>query len=653
MRFDGKFATLCYSILVLVFLFPINAGGQVLTAVKIRPSADTFTVSKPIFECVMKAEMAYGLDSAFGVVEGKLRFWVNHVPLQVGGHTRDTIIWNGVVRPGYIMLERDSVIDAHGNLIEKRFVIGWDPQNPAHALPEGRCSYLLRGYYLVFVRGETERREILFFLTNNFRVSNTPTQANLVSVATQIIPELSGFTGVRPSFEFVVKPDSDNVILPQSIPNDSLRFEIINPDSSLVVFNRGSLLDGFEIDTTFFETATYDTIQIFPLIRDTIITYYAKVVISWDPANPADPLAEGEYSCKIYGKYSNDRFWGASVQDSVGFTVFSTAPQIAVLNEGYTNTKGEFDFSVRSFGTSFGNFLDTTNFYIDLYLVDLPNSPSEERRHIETISPDKLRFKTMAVETVGVGPNLNLLDGIGLDIFIYDGTTPEREAYIDSADWSTAYSYFLSCQDLLFNKSGSIFKRLIVDALPPQITMLDSTDKAWRFYLHDVGSGVENNSVVAKENGEKITSDKVVQYDSTTHILTYYPLKLGALFSLAVKDRVKNMNTYSTYVQSGRLAIYDVHAFPNPFNPVKGERAQIAMQADRQNVEKSAEVYDLEGKHVATLSLSQEGELFWDGRTDGGELVANGVYLCYVSVKDSSDLKIQKFLLKIAVVKKD
>jgi hypothetical protein len=248
-----------------------------------------------------------------------------------------------------------------------------------------------------------------------------------------------------------------------------------------------------------------------------------------------------------------------------------------------------------------------------------------------------------------------LLDGTALDVFMYDGTTPDRVAYVDSADTAGAYPYSITCQDLLHNKCGLVFKRFTVDGLGPQITMLDSTAQAWKFQIHDAGSGVDNSSVIAKENGEKVTSNAVVQYDSSTNILTYYPLKLGALFNLTVKDKVGNRSSYSRNVESGRLIVYDVHSFPNPFNPLKGEQAEIVINSNRQDnqdTEVSAKVYDLAGKLVATLKQNADSELLWNGRTDGGELVANGAYLCYVSIKDLNDLTVQNYVLKIAVVKK-
>jgi hypothetical protein len=241
---------------------------------------------------------------------------------------------------------------------------------------------------------------------------------------------------------------------------------------------------------------------------------------------------------------------------------------------------------------------------------------------------------------------------MALDIFMYNGKAPDRAAYRDSADIVTAYPDSISCQDILYNKCRLVFKRLSVDGLAPQITMLDSTDKAWKFHIQDGGSGVNNNSVVAKQNGEKITSDAIVKYDPNTHILTYYPLTLGALFTLEAEDNVGNKSSYSTYVESGRLIISDVHSYPNPFNPVKGEQAKIFIDSNNQNMEVSADICDLAGKHVATLKQNA-GELSWNGMTDGGELVANGVYLCYVSIRDLNDLTVQNYLLKIAVVKKD
>ena len=73
------------------------------------------------------------------------------------------------------------------------------------------------------------------------------------------------------------------------------------------------------------------------------------------------------------------------------------------------------------------------------------------------------------------------------------------------------------------------------------------------------------------------------------------------------------------------------------------------------DVEVSIDIYDLAGHYVASIepNMADGGRGYWDGRTKDGTLVANGVYLCYIQIRDTAEGKTLTEVIKIAVAKND
>jgi hypothetical protein len=423
-----------------------------------------------------------------------------------------------------------------------------------------------------------------------------------------------------------------------------------------------SSLPGYQlIDTTvkFTLYAPSETLDIYNGTRDTAVLdgYYARLDIAQSKLfiqvdDEQTLLDSGQYSYEVSAKAISSTLPLIVYSKGDTFSVgnLTTPKEITLQSFSYVGLEPEFYYAIGGLGAP----LDTTSIYLDLFYVTfdydtIGDSTIEKRNYLKTIYP--YQMSKFGTDTVKVVTNVELIDLATMDVLVCGQA--DRYAHQDYKNF-IPYTLRMGYMDTVSNKREPAYKRFIVDGVSPQITMLDSTDKAWKFYISDAGSGVNNNSVVVTQNGQKVTSNSIVQYDANTHILTYYPLSLGALFVLQVEDEVKNKSSYSTYVESGRLIVYDVHSYPNPFNPVKGEKATIVLESNGlSNAEISAKICDLAGKHVATLEQNADSKLFWNGRTDGGELVANGVYMCYVSIKNLSDLTVQNYLLKIAVVKKN
>ena len=78
--------------------------------------------------------------------------------------------------------------------------------------------------------------------------------------------------------------------------------------------------------------------------------------------------------------------------------------------------------------------------------------------------------------------------------------------------------------------------------------------------------------------------------------------------------------------------------YPNPFNPETWIPYQLKHPADV-----TLAIYDLNGQTVRSLTVgpqpagnyqSRDRAVYWDGRNQQGETVANGVYFCTLTAGD-------------------
>ena len=82
--------------------------------------------------------------------------------------------------------------------------------------------------------------------------------------------------------------------------------------------------------------------------------------------------------------------------------------------------------------------------------------------------------------------------------------------------------------------------------------------------------------------------------------------------------------------------------FPNPFNP----RTTIAFHLQNSG-ETSLKIYDINGREIRTLlrgnHAAGEHRVVWDGRNDGGNFVASGVY--FYELKTEGQVSLRKMTL--------
>jgi PKD repeat protein len=171
-------------------------------------------------------------------------------------------------------------------------------------------------------------------------------------------------------------------------------------------------------------------------------------------------------------------------------------------------------------------------------------------------------------------------------------------------------------------------------------------------YADDL-SGVDVKSVKMVLDGTDVTGE--LKKDAGR--AAYVPAQELALGKHTVKielaDKIGNKTEreWEFYVEADGLKIQTPKVYPNPFNPTEGP-AKIEFTIT-QTALVTVKIYDFSLRLVKTLADSEEMlpglvELTWDGKTDGGDELAKGVYFCQIIVKPAAD-EPKVTVLKIAL----
>ena len=179
--------------------------------------------------------------------------------------------------------------------------------------------------------------------------------------------------------------------------------------------------------------------------------------------------------------------------------------------------------------------------------------------------------------------------------------------------------------------------------------------------ITDKGLTLANLSL--QVNGSPATATSTTQQNSNTLTYAYYHPTL-AEGTHAVKVQAMDDSGNITTREANNLIVQtagEIRVFgaplnhPNPFDP--GTQSTTLGYVLSRSANVTINIFDLAGNLIARRSFSadQEGgkagynEVAWDGRTDGGDIVGNGIYI-YLIIADGSP--IQNGQGKIAVFKR-
>jgi len=358
------------------------------------------------------------------------------------------------------------------------------------------------------------------------------------------------------------------------------------------------------------------------------------------------PLAAGTYEVEVRARNIN----GILATAQTTFTVETSVPQVNVPH-GYVYKNPSFTFTVKDVGSG----VDKNSIFVDLYSATKSDSTTVwYRKYIETITPTSMEW--LNDTTVKVTSTYHLRNGQYLDVVVYDGGWGYYDYYYDEYRYYDNEDGVLDC---VGNQAFVVERRFTIDWADPVITTItDLSDRPIKIKITDSGAGVDwatLNLTFTEYTGEGTPLDSTV-IDEGTGIIKIF-VKAGMFKGeLTVEDYVGNKADWEFEVQAATpIAMVNAHNYPNPFNNSAGGYTTIKL-GNNKGAYLTVKIYDFAGDLVKTLASGQyydgSQSLIWDGKTDKGEMVANGIYLCHISAKDS-DGKTASAVIKIAVVKKD
>ena len=143
-------------------------------------------------------------------------------------------------------------------------------------------------------------------------------------------------------------------------------------------------------------------------------------------------------------------------------------------------------------------------------------------------------------------------------------------------------------------------------------------------------------------------SGDVTGLDENTLVIAYYNTTTGKWMTLPSKcyPELKKVTATVPHLSMFQIMRYRVptdlsnaKVYPNPFRPGSNARVNITGLTAGAVLK----IYTISGEKVTEVTADSTGNAIWDGRTNNGDLVGSGIYICYIS--DGTNKKI----LKIAV----
>jgi len=327
---------------------------------------------------------------------------------------------------------------------------------------------------------------------------------------------------------------------------------------------------------------------------------------------------------------------GVPAADTTTFTVETTPPR-PYIPPHYVTKNPSFWFTVKDDKSG----VDTNSIYVDLQVAVDNSEHVFERRPIYPISQVEI-----VNDTVYIGPlNFEMKDGQYLHVVVYNGNY--RLENQENGELVRVYddNGILDC---VGNMAKPLHQWFPIDRSGPVITRWNElSDRPIEFQITDSLSEVDWTTV-------SVTPCDSFTYDEVTGMVYIYLADGNFDVTVTVADKIGNTTPYKFKTETGELLLTNPHNYPNPFN-----NSTRIILGNTKAAYLTVKVYDFAGEPVNTLLQnfykSQTGEnsyVDWYGDTDKDEKVANGIYLCHISAKDS-DGKTATAVIKIAVVKKD
>ena len=145
-------------------------------------------------------------------------------------------------------------------------------------------------------------------------------------------------------------------------------------------------------------------------------------------------------------------------------------------------------------------------------------------------------------------------------------------------------------------------------------------------------------------NNSNISADQVRQlvlarYDSVHNLWIMLPTTVNASQN-SITAQTDHLSLYQVMVALPSSDLSNVRVYPNPFRPSQGH---TGVNFTNLPSDATINIFTITGQKVQTLNSTPAGTAFWDGKNQGGQSAASGVYFAVVKSGGS------KTILKVAV----
>jgi len=197
----------------------------------------------------------------------------------------------------------------------------------------------------------------------------------------------------------------------------------------------------------------------------------------------------------------------------------------------------------------------------------------------------------------------------------------------------------------------------IEDKQPPRITRIsldnEQINTKPRIHLHitDDNPGLDSGIADLGKDFEYLLDGRALTFDSDIKVYSKRlqgdkemevkvefltsPVGLAHQFTVVAKDKQGNETQKTITFEIEKSPIVDLATYPNPFAPgqmVGGEEGAVIRYVLNQRMNVDINIYDVAGHLVRRFKdAGQEGindKVRWNGKTEGGDVVANGIYIC-------------------------
>jgi len=380
----------------------------------------------------------------------------------------------------------------------------------------------------------------------------------------------------------------------------------------------------------------------------------------------SDPLDCGDHAFKIGVK----NMQGQYAEEEFTFSV-DCAPPDVVFDNYYVGKNP----TIRFYVTDEMSGVDTSSIHVDVISVGSndtdPYNPDQDEyfRFVQTFFPEQITIQEDGL--VELPTVYDLEHKRAIIVIIYDGVRTGigdpfgDDDYYDGGygniNWDDYYSDHHGIHDCVGNVQTPVVQLLTIDNMAPTLwvvgydkpgDMIDALPGGCvEIQIMDDGGGFDEDGIMIYEDGEEIDEGTLGEleegeyaFDEDRNIIEYCPTP-GARIEVVVIDNSGNVAT-RRFGTGDPTQIFNAIVDYNPWDP--GMHASNRITIDFTGPA-TLSIYDFGGDLVKTMRET-DGVFEWNGMTEDGTRVADGIYFGHIKVDTSSGSYFT--VVKIAIVEK-